>query len=171
MTYESDTRFLCKIGTNYLQQDIYNRLESYFTSCVVSSVAAVSLQGATCSSGAGSHAHLPTDDPASGAIWGSEAPFRDITAKAARAGCQAASIIIQPQMCFMFLFQRISFSFSSGFLIGGNKDLRSLTMFWSMNRVPVLRSAWWVPVGEGRMFLQPPSPAPAPRLTPAILDL
>lgn len=129
----------------------YNCLENRFTSCLVLSVAVVSLQGATCSSGAGSHAYWSTDDPASGAIWGSGASFRDISANAARANHQAASIIIQPQMCFMFLFHRISFSFSSGLLTGGNEDLRFLTMFWSLNRVPVLRSALWVPVGEGRM--------------------
>lgn len=41
-------------------------------------LAALSLQGATCSSGAGIHTHSPTDDPASGAIWGSGASFKGI---------------------------------------------------------------------------------------------
>lgn len=101
----------------------YNHLENCFTSRLVLSVAAVSLQGDTCSPGAGSHAYSPTDDLASGAIWGSGASFRDISANAVRAGHQPASIIIQPQMCFMFLFQRISFSFSSGLLTGGHEEL------------------------------------------------
>lgn len=106
-------------------------------------LAALSLQGATCSSGAGIHTYSPTDDPASGAIWGSGASFKDIV-----------SIAMSPppsfsnHMCCMDVFQLLH---RSSYMVLRSLKVVGCPKRWG--RGPVLRSARWVPAGECWLLL------------------